>query len=309
MPKRLPRKAETGQPENALGEGGSPARGHACASGVGDCPLTIWTIGHSTRTIEEFIGLLRDHGIETLVDVRHFPGSRRFPHFNQSQLRDALAAAGIRYVHLVELGGRRPPRPDSHNLAWRNAAFRGYADYMETPGFRAGIDRLLGVARASRAAIMCSEAVWWRCHRSMIADYLKAMGVRVFHILQSERAQEHPYTAAAQVTDGLSYEAAPAQAAEHETHPKEAKPMTRKGSPSAKTKAFKVGDHVEWNSEAGRVRGTIKKKLTSKTKFKTYTVHASMEEPQYLIKSDKTDHLAMHRGSALKKIKKRRDRE
>src|ERR1700722_11410026 len=93
--------------------------------------LTIWTIGHSTRTIDDFINLLREYRIATLVDVRHFPGSRRFPHFNKAQLADALAAAGIRYEHLVELGGRRPVKPDSRNLQWRNASFRGYADYME----------------------------------------------------------------------------------------------------------------------------------------------------------------------------------
>ncbi len=169
--------------------------------------LTIWTIGHSTRTLEEFINLLRNHQIETLVDVRQFPGSRKFPHFNKGVLHDALVAAGIRYAHLVELGGRRPVRPDSHNIAWRNASFRGYADYMETQPFRDGVIRLLEIASSSRTAIMCSEAVWWRCHRSMIADYLKAMGVHVFHILGTDQVQEHPYTSPAQLVGGrLSYE-------------------------------------------------------------------------------------------------------
>ena len=156
--------------------------------------LAIWTIGHSTRTIEEFIDILQANQIEILVDVRHFPGSRKFPHFGKVALHDALVAAGIRYEHLVELGGRRPVHRDSHNVAWRNASFRGYADYMETQPFRDGVDRLLEIARAGRTAIMCSEAVWWRCHRSMIADYLKAMGVHVFHILgtkQSSRASVH----------------------------------------------------------------------------------------------------------------------
>ena len=123
--------------------------------------LAIWTVGHSTRTIEEFIDILRHNQIEILVDVRHFPGSRQFPHFNKIALHDALVAAGIRYEHLVELGGRRPVRPDSHNVAWRNASFRGYADYMETQPFRDGVDRLLEIARAGRTAIMCSEAVWF----------------------------------------------------------------------------------------------------------------------------------------------------
>ncbi len=170
-------------------------------------PLAIWTIGHSTRTIQEFIDILRHYQIEILVDVRHFPGSRRYPHFSEAAMRDALVAAGIRYEHLIELGGRRPVRPDSHNLAWRNASFRGYADYMETQPFRDGIDRLLEIARRGRTAIMCSEAVWWRCHRSMIADHLKAMGVTVFHVLGAKTVREHPYTSAASLVVGgaLSY--------------------------------------------------------------------------------------------------------
>ena len=168
--------------------------------------LSIWTIGHSTRTIEEFVGILRHYQIEILVDVRHFPGSRRLPHFNKGVLHDALVAAGIRYEHLVELGGRRPVRSDSHNVAWRNASFRGYADYMETEAFQDGVEHLLGIARAGRTAIMCSEAVWWRCHRSMIADYLKARGCQVFHILSMSKVQSHPYTSAATLVDGqLSY--------------------------------------------------------------------------------------------------------
>jgi uncharacterized protein (DUF488 family) len=169
--------------------------------------LSIWTIGHSTRTIEEFIDILHHYQIEILVDVRHFPGSRRLPHFNKAALHDALIAAGIRYEHLVELGGRRPVRPDSHNVAWRNASFRGYADYMETQPFLDGIDHLLGIARTGHTAVMCSEAVWWRCHRSMIADHLKARGVQVLHILSLKVIQEHSYTSPARLVEGrLSYE-------------------------------------------------------------------------------------------------------
>jgi uncharacterized protein (DUF488 family) len=256
-------------------------------------PLTIWTIGHSTRTIEEFIELLRQYQIEILVDVRHFPGSRRFPHFNKPQLAQTLSVVGIRYEHLVELGGRRPVQPDSHNLLWRNASFRGYADYMETQPFRDGMDQLLKIAGTGRTAIMCSEAVWWRCHRSMIADDFKTNGVRVLHILSPQKIQEHPYTSAAQIVDGrLSYESL---SLFPDSLLQESKPMADD---------FKVGDHVEWNSEAGRVRGTIKKRITSEITFKGYIRHASKEGPQYLIESDKTDHLAMHKGSALKKIKK-----
>jgi hypothetical protein len=266
--------------------------------------LSIWTVGHSTRSIEEFMDLLQANQIEILVDVRHFPGSRKFPHFGKVALHDALVTAGIRYEHLAELGGRRPVHRDSHNLAWRNASFRSYADYMETEPFRAGVERLLEIARAGRTALMCAEAVWWRCHRSMIADYLKAMGVQVCHILGMKKVQEHPYTSAAHLVDGrLSYEAFAGveprlgpDATVFRSQPlQEMTPMAHD---------FKVGDHVAWNSEAGRVRGTIKKKITSEITFKGYKVHASKEEPQYLIKSDKTDHMAMHKGSALKKLKK-----
>lgn len=171
-------------------------------------PPTIWTIGHSTRTIEEFIDLLHGSQIALLADVRSHPGSRKYPHFNQGPLADALRAEGIDYQHFPDLGGRRKARPDSPNTAWRNASFRGYADYMQTPPYRAGIERLGRAARSARTAIMCSEAVWWRCHRSMIADDLKAAGVRVLHIVSATKVQEHPYTSAARIIDGrLSYTA------------------------------------------------------------------------------------------------------
>ncbi|MGA2584246.1 MAG: DUF488 domain-containing protein [Tepidisphaeraceae bacterium] len=170
-------------------------------------PLTIWTIGHSTRSLEEFIELLNENQIQVLVDVRHFPGSRRYPHFNLEQLAESLPARGIRYEHLLDLGGRRKVRPDSRNTRWRNAAFRGYADYMETEPFCRGIDLLMEIARTGRTAIMCSEAVWWKCHRSMIADYLKSIGVSMIHILGPGKTEEHPYTSAARIVDGrLSYE-------------------------------------------------------------------------------------------------------
>ena len=168
--------------------------------------LTVWTVGHSTRTLDEFLELLTANDIEALADVRRFPASRKHPHFNQDALRDSLSGIGVEYVPLLELGGRRRPRPDSHNTVWRNESFRGYADYMETEGFRAGIKRLLELARRRRTAVMCAEAVWWRCHRSLIADYLKAGGVCVRHILDGTTTEIHPYTSAARVRDGrLSY--------------------------------------------------------------------------------------------------------
>lgn len=168
--------------------------------------LEIWTVGHSTRTIEDFLALLLQNRIEVLVDVRHFPVSRHVPHFNRDPLAASLAGAGIRYEHMVALGGRRPARPDSHNLAWRNISFRGYADYMETRPFRDSIDRLMKIVATSRTAIMCSESLWWRCHRSMIADYLKAAGMRVCHIMGPNKVEDHPYTTAARLMNGrLSY--------------------------------------------------------------------------------------------------------
>ena len=168
--------------------------------------VQLWTIGHSTQSSDEFIVTLLSFNIETLVDVRSFPASRRYPQFNKENLRGSLRDAGIDYVHLPEIGGRRKAKADSHNVAWRNESFRGYADYMETEAFRAGIDRLIEIAGASRTAIMCAEAVWWRCHRSLIADFLKARGAKVIHILGHGKSEEHPFTSAARIVNGeLSY--------------------------------------------------------------------------------------------------------
>src|SRR5580698_5069158 len=144
--------------------------------------VTLWTIGHSTHPLDEFLALLARHEIEAVADVRRFPGSRRLPQFNHDALAAALGARDIRYEPFPELGGRRTPRPDSTNLAWRNASFRGYADYMETAEFQGAIARLLPIARARRTTVMCAEALWWRCHRSLIADYTKAAGHTVLHI-------------------------------------------------------------------------------------------------------------------------------
>ncbi|RYZ23577.1 MAG: DUF488 domain-containing protein [Chitinophagaceae bacterium] len=162
----------------------------------------IWTIGHSTRSLEEFLGLLHAFSVTQLVDVRHFPGSRKYPHFNQEPLHAGLAAAGIGYEHIVSLGGRRKPDPDSVNTAWRHPNFRGYADYMSSPEFLEGFARLEAMGRQAPTAYMCSEAVWWRCHRSLISDLLKVQGWQVLHILDAGKAKEHPFTAPAQVVDG-----------------------------------------------------------------------------------------------------------
>ena len=169
----------------------------------------IWTIGHSTRSIDDFIAALAAHRIKLVADVRLLPGSKRYPHFNNDALAASLSAAGIGYEHFRELGGRRKPRPDSPHTAWRNDAFRGYADHMETSGFAAGIERLLASSAAiGPAAIMCAEAVWWRCHRGLVADYLKARGVEVMHIVDAKKADPHPWTSAATIVNGtLSYSA------------------------------------------------------------------------------------------------------
>ena len=167
---------------------------------------TVWTVGHSTRSAEEFGQILLAHGIQVLVDVRSFPGSRRYPQFNRAALAEWLQQIGIEYKHEPRLGGRRTPRKDSHNTAWKNASFRAYADHMESEEFRKGVEDLLELASNARVAVMCAEALWWRCHRSLISDYLKAEGHTVIHILDQIKSEEHPFTSAARIVDGeLSY--------------------------------------------------------------------------------------------------------
>jgi uncharacterized protein (DUF488 family) len=167
---------------------------------------TIWTIGHSTRPLEEFIAMLHSFKIEAVADIRSYPGSRKFPQFNKEALEISLPENKIQYIHLKDLGGRRKVNPESKNTAWRHLAFRGYADYMETEDFKKGIEELEELAVKKRTAYMCSEAVWWRCHRSMVSDYLKASGWKVMHIMGIGKEEEHPYTAVARVADGaLSY--------------------------------------------------------------------------------------------------------
>jgi uncharacterized protein (DUF488 family) len=167
----------------------------------------IWTIGHSTREIDDFIAALNAHGIKVVADVRMLPGSRRHPQFNKDALAHSLEKVGIRYEHFPELGGRRKAKVDSRNIAWRNEAFRGYADYMETDEFRKGIERLVNLGEAyARTAIMCAEAVWWRCHRALISDLLKSRGIEVIHIIDAKKTEQHPFTSAARIVNGrLSY--------------------------------------------------------------------------------------------------------
>jgi hypothetical protein len=272
---------------------------------IATTPTVVLTIGHSTRTLADFLHLLQVHGVTRLVDVRTIPRSLHNPQFNLETLPAALRSAGFSYQLIAGLGGLRHARSDSPNKAWRNLSFRGYADYMQKPEFRENLQVLMELARKQRLALMCAEAVPWRCHRSLIADALVAWGFEVEHIMSAAHCQKHALRSWAmvkrkRVTYPLEVESEPSEFTKVQ-----AKQQSRicKGDP-AMTQDFKVGDHVGWNSEAGRVRGTIKKKITSAITFKGYTVRASKEEPQYLIKSDKTDHLAMHKGSALKRISK-----
>jgi uncharacterized protein (DUF488 family) len=163
---------------------------------------TVWTVGHSTRTAEDFLELLRGFGIEVLVDVRRYPGSRRHPQFGKEALATSLAAAGIRYVHREDLGGRRAARSDSPNLAWRVEAFRGYADYMATPEFQRALEDVLALGTERRTVVMCAEAVPWRCHRQLIADSLVARNATVHHILAPGKASAHALSKTARVLPG-----------------------------------------------------------------------------------------------------------
>ncbi|MFB3879923.1 MAG: DUF488 family protein [Armatimonadota bacterium] len=162
----------------------------------------VHTIGHSTRTLDEFIGLLRAHGIETVVDVRTVPRSRRVPQFDRETLPRALDAVGIGYLHMKALGGWRHARKDSPNTGWRNAGFRGYADYMLTGEFEAAVNELTQLATDTRIAIMCAEAVPWRCHRWLLSDALVVRGVEVRHITSAAAPEAHKLTEFAVVKEG-----------------------------------------------------------------------------------------------------------
>ncbi len=268
-------------------------------------PVVVLTIGHSTHPLDDFLHILLANGVTRLIDVRTIPRSRHNPQFNAETLPRDLANVGIAYQHMAGLGGLRHARPDSPNGAWRNDSFRGFADFMQTPEFAKNIQELIDLAKSDRVALMCAEAVPWRCHRSLIADALTVRGFEVEHIMSASSRQKHtlrPWAVVKgkRITYPPETGSQPASSSQTRSSPRSALSKGELTMP----KTFHVGDHVEWNSEAGRVRGTIKKKITSAIKFKGYTVRASKEEPQYLIESDKTDHQAMHKGSALKRIRK-----
>lgn len=161
--------------------------------------LTIFTIGHSTHSIDEFVALLRAHGIRRVIDIRTIPKSRHNPQFNRDALAPALRSARIAYVHLKKLGGLRRARPDSPNRGWHNASFRGFADYMQTPEFEEGLARAVELAKKKTSALMCAEAVPWRCHRSLVADALLARKIPVADILSASPAKPHKMTPFARV--------------------------------------------------------------------------------------------------------------
>lgn len=162
---------------------------------------SLFTIGHSTRAWPALLELLREHGVEHLVDVRRFPGSRRHPQYAQEALSRALRESGIEYSHEPDLGGFRKPQPESRNTAWRSAGFRAYADHMDSPEFREALSRLIGLASERIVAIMCAEATPWRCHRQLISDALVARGHEVVHVLGPQRSDAHALNESAQVLD------------------------------------------------------------------------------------------------------------
>lgn len=174
-------------------------------------PLTVWTIGHSTRTLEEFLAVLDAFGIQALADVRSFPGSRRYPYFGREALAQSLPAHGIAYQWLPKLGGRRRKQADSVNTGWRNVSFRNYADHLASAEFAEGLATFLEWATHQRTTLMCAEAVWWRCHRSIIADVLKLRGIEVIHIFDANHSAPHPWTAPARLVDGKLTYALPAE--------------------------------------------------------------------------------------------------
>lgn len=166
----------------------------------------IWTIGHSNRIFEAFVDILQTYDIQLVADIRSFPGSRRYPHFNKESLRETLPENGIEYVHMEELGGRRKVKPDSVNTGWRLDSFRAYADYMETEEFHNAINELQQIAELKNTAFMCAESLWWSCHRSLVSDYLKLEGWHVLHIMSLTKSMEHHFRPPARISDGrLTY--------------------------------------------------------------------------------------------------------
>ena len=167
-----------------------------------EATTTVWTIGHSTRSADDFVAVLKANGVELVADVRRFPGSRRYPHFGGPALAHRLAADGIDYAWMQDLGGRRRGEAGPEQAGWRNPSFRAYAAYTWTEEFAAGLEELLHIANGTRTALMCSELLWWRCHRALIADVLRFLGLQVVHIQAERQVALHPYTSPARIVEG-----------------------------------------------------------------------------------------------------------
>lgn len=185
-----------------------PSNRRICATAAPDSAfssmtLTVWTVGHSTRPLADFLAVLQRYRIEAVADVRRFPGSSRQPQYRKPVLEAALHDAGVDYVSLLALGGRRQPDSDTPNTAWRHPAFRGYADHLDSEEFATGLFELLMAAWGLRTAVMCAEVLWWRCHRRMIADVLVSFGAHVIHILDAKSAQAHRLAAPARLVRGV----------------------------------------------------------------------------------------------------------
>jgi len=273
-------------------------------------PRTLYTIGHSTRTARELVDILRAFGVTRLVDIRRFPRSRTHPQFDLEALPATLAPAGIAYIHLEALGGRRSNSKriePSANAGWEKRPFHDYADYAQTAPFRSGLRELLEMASRETCAMMCAEAVWWRCHRRIVADHVLAHGIPVVHVFTQNKSEPASLTPFAIIGPRarVTYPGRAPGARRTPALGRAGTDVASQPSMARSTKsAFRVGDHVSWSSEAGRVRGVITKKLTRATKLAGYTARASEEEPQYVIQSDKTDHVAVHKGSALRKLRR-----
>ena len=203
----------------------------------------VMTIGHSTRTIEEFIGLLQAHAVSRVVDVRTVPRSWHNPQFNKDSLPDSLKKVGLGYVHIPGLGGLRHAKPDSINMGWRNSSFRGYADYMQTPEFEQSLDELIQLARQEQVVIMCAEAVPWRCHRSLIADALLVRGIRTADIMSATRRPVHTLTPFAKVRGTtITYPTEAAGSTPKKSSAARSRPHRRVGDEETKTNKKRLND-------------------------------------------------------------------
>ena len=203
----------------------------------------VMTIGHSTRTIEEFIGLLQAHAVSRVVDVRTVPRSRHNPQFNKDSLPDSLKKVGLGYVHMPGLGGLRHAKPDSINIGWRNSSFRGYADYMQTPEFEESLEELIQLARQEQVVIMCAEAVPWRCHRSLIADALLVRGIRTADIMSATRRTAHTLTPFAKVQGTtLTYPTEASGSTPKKSSAKRSRPHLRTGNEETMAKKKRSTD-------------------------------------------------------------------